>query len=230
MSELGGIRLSTGTLRSATVEKTKNGKDYKVSFQKVTRADTALDQLPEPASVVVNDYSKQKDPLTLQAEELVRHFHKVFHKVDAHAPQSKETAQALSLISQHGFKEARHVIEFARAEAEKTNFQIQQFGAVLSYTSRALSDLIRAAAQETNQKCPPRPLSGSPGRQYAFFRCPRWLLLRERLLPTLPGAPSATVAATAPGRFAHPPAHALPRSHSSPNPARLNHPKRGTFP
>ena len=155
--ELTGILLTTGVLKSATIERTKDGKDFKAVFQKVPRV--ALEDA-EPATrftspVVINDYSKQKDSLTLQAEELVRHFYKVFHKVDAHVPQSKETGQAVTLISQHGFKEARHVIEFARAEAEKTNFQIQHFGAVLSYTSRALSDLIRAAAQETNRKAKP---------------------------------------------------------------------------
>jgi hypothetical protein len=177
VSELEGIRLSTGTLRSAAVEKTKDGKDYKVSFQKVTRADAVFDLLPEPAPVVVNDYSKQKNPLTLQAEELVRHFHRVFHRVDTHVPQSKETGQALSLISQHGFKEAQHVIEFARAEAEKTNFQIQHFGAVLSYTSRALSDLMRTAAQATN---------GKTKREAAAPEKPDALLVRgERRLAAL---------------------------------------------
>ena len=49
--------------------------------------------LPEaaPANVVINDYTRAKDPLNAQAEELLLHFHKLFHGVETHYPQSKET-------------------------------------------------------------------------------------------------------------------------------------------
>jgi hypothetical protein len=70
----------------------------------------------------------------------VRYFHEVFHSVRTHAPQLKETNQALALVAQHGIEDCRHVIDFARAKAEKTDFQIQHFGAVLSYASRALAE------------------------------------------------------------------------------------------
>jgi hypothetical protein len=143
MRELEGIRLSSGTLRVAAVEKTKDGKDYKVSFQKATRAE--IDEIevvadaPSLGPVVINDYSKQKDPLRVQAEELVRYFHKIFHGVDGHVLMSKETDQALTLVVQHGLEKSKGVVEFAQGEAAKTNFQIQHFGAVLSYAHRALS-------------------------------------------------------------------------------------------
>jgi len=151
VKELAGIRLSSGVLRSATVEKTKDGKDYKIVFSKVAlpRIEAVVEETLEElvaSAVVINDYSKQKDPVTLQAEDLVRYFHKVFHGVDSHVPLSKETGQALALISQHGLESAKAVIEFARAEATKTNFAIQHFGAVLSYTHRALSTLSRRQA------------------------------------------------------------------------------------
>jgi len=141
VAELHGIRISSGVIRSATVEKTKDGKDYKVSFQKAARAETAEEMLPAtaPTPVVINDYSKQRDPLTSDAERLVQYFHKIFHGVDAHSPQSKETSQALSLIAQQGLEACLHVIEFAYVEAQKTNFRIQHFGAVLSYASRAVA-------------------------------------------------------------------------------------------
>jgi hypothetical protein len=151
-AELTGIMLTTGVLKSATIEKTKDGKDYKAVFQKVARSAFVAEE-SEPATrfydtapVVINDYSKQKDQLTLQAEELVRYFHKIFHGVEAHVPLSKETGQALSLVSQHGLDKAKGVIAFAQGEAAKTNFQIQHFGAVLSYTHRALSALNRRQA------------------------------------------------------------------------------------
>src|SRR2546423_9781040 len=63
--------------------------------------------------VLINDYSKTKDPLIVQAEQLVLHFHKTFLGTETHSPQSKETAQALSLLTKYGIEKARHVIEFA---------------------------------------------------------------------------------------------------------------------
>jgi hypothetical protein len=146
LGELNGIRLSGGVLRSATIEKTVDGKDYKVSFSKGAAAIpnlAAAEELPAPAApgVIINGYSKQKDPLLLEAEELVRYFYRLFHNVDSHLPQSKETAQALSLIAQHGLEKSRSIVEFARDVAAKTNYQIQHFGAVLSYTSRAMAVL-----------------------------------------------------------------------------------------
>jgi hypothetical protein len=142
--ELTGIMLTTGVLKSATIEKTKDGKDYKAVFQKVARV-AFVEPEPEtrftvPEPIVINDYSKRPDPLTAEAERLVRYFHKIFHGVDRHLPQSKETDQALTLIAQHGPEACQQVIDFARAEAQKTNYPIQQFGAVLAYTSRALAE------------------------------------------------------------------------------------------
>ena len=144
VKELDGIRLSTGVLRSATVEKTKDGKDYKIVFSKVAvpRVEAVVEESLEElaaAAVVINNYSERKDPLTERAEELVRYFHKLFHGVDGHVPQTKETGQAVGLISQHGFESAKGAVDFAHTEAAKTNFSIQHFGAVLSYAPRALS-------------------------------------------------------------------------------------------
>jgi hypothetical protein len=152
VAELEGILLTTGVLKSAVIEKTKDGKDYKVVFTKSARSDL-LDEATSPettfvstAPVVINDYSKRKDAAVLQAEELVQYFYKLFHGIDSHSPQSKETSQALSLVSQHGLDKARAVVDFARSEALKTNFNIQHFGAVLSYASRALATVSRGSA------------------------------------------------------------------------------------
>jgi hypothetical protein len=154
-AELTGIILTTGVLKSATIEKTKDGKDYKAVFVKTSRSEF-LTAENEPATkfsdtppIVINDYSRQKDPAVAQAEELIRHFQKTFHGVENHSPLSKETSQALTLITQHGLDKAKSVIDFAYTESAKTNFQIQHFGGVLSYTSRALAvfDRRRAAAE-----------------------------------------------------------------------------------
>ena len=157
--ELVGIRLSSGVVQSATIEKTKDGKDYKVCFQKTKRSDLVVEQPDqnsfEAPKVVVNNYLKQKDHLQVEAEELVRYFHKTFHGVADHTPQSKETGQAVTLITQCGFEAAKQIVNFAHEEAWKTKFSIQHFGAILSYTSRALADF----EEESRKKYVP-PVAG----------------------------------------------------------------------
>jgi hypothetical protein len=149
LKELEGIRLSSGTLRTATIEKTVDGKDYKVAFVKGAASPsidaTSSEKLPEPApqGVVIHNYSKTKNALAAQSEELVLKFYNLFHGVETHEAQSKETAQALSLITQHGLDRAKHVIEFAKAAAANSNYQPQTFGGILQYTSRALADFDR---------------------------------------------------------------------------------------
>lgn len=149
VKELAGLPLSTGILKIARIEKTNDKQDYKVIFQKVKNVVAALDgpiaELPEFAAdqTIINDYSKPKietkDSGVLQAEQLVQHFHKSFHSVDNHSPQSKETSQALALCTQYGFDQAKHVIDFARAAANSSNYSPQTFGGILQYTSRAVA-------------------------------------------------------------------------------------------
>jgi hypothetical protein len=69
--------------------------------------------------------------------------------------------QALSLLSQHGAERAKFIIEFAVSKARDTNFQIQHFGAVLSYASRASADFDRVASPA---------LSRAPSAQSADIR------------------------------------------------------------
>ena len=169
LKELEGIRLSKGSVRSATIEKTKDGKDYKVVFVKAAARDG--DSMPdgfvvsEPApAVVINRYSDQPDPLLVDAQRLVRHFHKTFHDLDSRPPQSKETAQALSLISQHGFGAAQDIVDFASHEARKTGYPVQHFGAVLSYASRALADADRRKIQTRPTRTAPAEVDPEASR------------------------------------------------------------------
>jgi len=160
MIEIVGLPLSTGILKIARIEKTNDKQDYKVVFQKVsqsaaitpsTEAEAPLTETTEQ-EVVVNDYSRPKDLAITQAEELVQHFHEVFHAVKNHPAQSKELSQAIALITQHGLENAKYVVEFARAAAERTNFKVQHFGAVLSYTSRAITNLDHQKHEEERAK------------------------------------------------------------------------------
>jgi hypothetical protein len=152
IAELQGCRLSTGLLKSITIERTQDGKDYKIIFQKGRVQEPA--ELPESESVtpptspagetvVVNHYGKAADPAIAAAEELVSYFYQVFHSVATHYPRTPETAKAMSLIGQHGMQRARYVVDFAKRAAAESNYLPQTFGGILQYTSRALSELDR---------------------------------------------------------------------------------------
>lgn len=151
VAELQGRRLSTGVLKSIGIERTKDGRDYKVVFQKGRAAVVReLDEVTVPeakpdqhSAVVVNDYSKRHDPLVGKARELLLHFHKSFHGVDNHHAQTRETGQALALISQYGMERAKHLIDFAKSAVSASNYTPQTFGGILQYTSRALADFDR---------------------------------------------------------------------------------------
>jgi hypothetical protein len=180
--ELTGIMLTTGVLRSATIEKTKDGKDYKAVFVKSARAEFANDAT-EPTTrfaatkpVVVNDYSKAQDQSVIEAEEVVRFFHKTLHGVENHQVQSKELGQALRLVSQHGIEQAKFVVEFAADRAPETNFKPQHFGAVLSYASRALAAFSRRAARAS-------VILASPDQGVQEKRCERGERLLGQLSP-----------------------------------------------
>jgi hypothetical protein len=161
LKELQGIRLNHGTLKSATIVETSDGEDYKVVFIKgATRVSEMIPEeivvLPQVGDVVVNHYAQVKDSGDLQAEELVRHFHRAFHSVTAHEPQTRETNQALALVSQYGLEKARHVVDFAAVEAARTKYSPQNFGAVLNYVSRAVADFDQEYAQKSTAPAPTR--------------------------------------------------------------------------
>ena len=159
LKELQGIRLNHGVLRSATIVETSDREDYKVVFLKGTTREAeivpeGIEISAEVDGVVVNHYARVKDMGDLQAEELVRHFHKVFHAVTAHEPQTRETNQALALVAQFGLEKAKHVVDFAAVEATRTKYSPQHFGAVLSYVSRACADYDRRQSQPPSRKAP----------------------------------------------------------------------------
>ena len=64
-------------------------------------------------------------------------------------------------MSKHGLQKTKHIIEYAARKAVETNFQMQHFGAVLSYESRALAELEQPrpwpAATELQRNEPQQP-------------------------------------------------------------------------
>jgi hypothetical protein len=150
VAELRGKRLSTGELKSIAIERTKDGKDYKLIFIK-GKVTAVAEELPAAEPVVVNHY-KLKDQRLLEAEQLVGYFHQRFHGVENTEPLQKELDQASALIAKYGFEEAKHVVGYAFAKAQDTNFRIQHFGGVLNYASRAVAQLERQRQEEERAK------------------------------------------------------------------------------
>jgi len=177
--DLSGIRLSTGVLTSATLQKTKDGKDYKAVFCKGARlravdAAALVEPTLELPDVIINHYGRVKDPLQLQAEELVRVFHKLFHGVDAKEVSYKEMSHATTLIAQHGYDAAKFVVEFSAELSQESHYRPQTFGGIMHYVSRALGEraarttpastqvgLLVNGRQSTSVESPPSP-AGDP--------------------------------------------------------------------
>jgi hypothetical protein len=147
LKELQGVEITTGRIASATLERTKDGRDYKVIFRKEARlarkaasvTEESREETPVPLPV--------KAQITLQAEELVRYFHKVFQGAEKAYTSTKAVDQAVSLIAQHGFDQAKYIIDFSHTAAAETHYKPQTFGGILQYTTRALADYDRQQSE-----------------------------------------------------------------------------------
>lgn len=160
LKELFGKPLSSGgIIAAAVIEKTKDGKDYKVIFRKgaAPKSDAAgAEATPqtEGAEIPERDYrrsQKQPTPTEQKGEELVRYFYKVFFGVEATTPRSKHRDLAAALIARYGWDVAAHVIDFAYQEAQRTKFQIATFGGVVQYVDRAATDYDRRQKERERQ-------------------------------------------------------------------------------
>lgn len=137
LSELIGKRLSSGGIIGvALLEATKDNTDYKVVFKK-------------HASIRVLPPAKDKE--LSDAASLVMYFHQIFFGVENTKPGKKEIEQAQRLIAIHGLDTAKAVIDCAKREAPKTNFDIQAFGGVMQYQSKALAMVEAAKKREAER-------------------------------------------------------------------------------
>lgn len=137
IAELLGKRLSSGgVIGVASIEATKDNTDYKVVFKK-------------HASIRALPSTKEKE--LSEPETLVTHFHQMFFGVESAKPRKKELEQAQQLIAIHGLEAAKAVIDCAKREAPKTNFDIQAFGGVMQYQSKAIAMLEAAKKREAER-------------------------------------------------------------------------------
>jgi hypothetical protein len=158
LKELQGVPLSRGgIIASATLEKTKDQKDYKVVFRKGSAAKSAPALEPQieedvqaatPALALPAVFAKTDQ----KAQELITHFYKLFHNVQTHAATSKELAQAASIIAQYGWNIALYIVDYAYREAPKTEYQPKTFGGIMHYASHAFSDYERRQKERERQE------------------------------------------------------------------------------
>lgn len=146
LQELNGVRLTSGWVSEARLERTADKKDYKVVFRKTGALGLSRRNRVEEGSVVearpVRERVPRKmdtEPFVAIASDLVRHFQKIFHGIENHTPRSKELNQAISLVATNGIDRARYIVDFSRRAADETNYKPQTFGGILQYTSRALA-------------------------------------------------------------------------------------------
>jgi hypothetical protein len=155
LKELQAAPLSTGVITSARLDETKDKQDYKVIIRKSRKAALKLEFEENRGDEIVPGMPQAEPPETLiQADELVRYFHQIFHgteKTKAH-PTSKALSQAVTLIAQHGFEQAKYIVDFVKRTAPDTKFDPRAFGGILHYTSQALASYDRAKQREHQER------------------------------------------------------------------------------
>ena len=152
LEEIQGVELTTGRITKATLEKTKDGADSKLMVRKGKVAKAVVVEAGGGRAEVIPLPLPTKDKQASQAEELVGHFHRLFHGTDATIPTSKALDQATSLIARLGWEKARHVIDFAHREAPKTRHKIVTFGGIIQYTTPALQDFGKMQGEREQQR------------------------------------------------------------------------------
>lgn len=79
--------------------------------------------------------------LVEQAREQARQFHNVFFQSgETSRPTPRELALAAEHVARLGVEKAQYLIQFARREAKKTGFEIQNYGGVAQYEARAVAE------------------------------------------------------------------------------------------
>lgn len=155
IAELEGVQLSNGfVIQSATLERTADQKDYKLVIRR-GRA-RGKNGTPEPRFSESQAEPQPSKNLAAQGTtepnqafltdsrkgiELLAYFHAVFFGTNTLTTQPTQKHRNLAdwMIASHGEELSRYIVDFAKAEAEKTRFAIATFGAIASYVDRAVS-------------------------------------------------------------------------------------------
>jgi hypothetical protein len=163
IAELENAPLSNGfSIASVKLEKTADGKDYKLVAKRGRAKAKFAPVEPRSSEGQENLHSKENRPLERRTEaktepteaepkgsELIAYFQQVFFGAEKPTakPAQKHRDLADAIISQHGEPVSRYIVEFAKTEAEKTNFQIATFGAIANYVDRAVASYTQHQAE-----------------------------------------------------------------------------------
>lgn len=155
IAELGGVPLTNGYLiRSATLERTADGKDYKLVVKRGrTRAKNATVEPrssesqvePHPQGETASEDRTEPNTRisgqTGKGIELLGYFHKTFFGTEVMTAQPAQKHRDLAdwMIASHGEELSRYIVDFTKTEADRTNFKIATFGAVANYIDRAVT-------------------------------------------------------------------------------------------
>ena len=166
LKELEGCPLSTGVLKSITLERTKDESDFKIVACKSRQAYKPIQKIEALKPTERKSRHSAPGPntneteLTLsfdgpaeamptasallvssEAAEQIRYFHQIFFRSGENiVPSPKELSQAQSHIARLGEEKARYLVTFAMREAKKTGFAIQTYGGILQYEGRAVAE------------------------------------------------------------------------------------------
>lgn len=155
IAELEGAQLSNGyVIQSATLERTADQKDYKLVIRRGrTRARNGTPEPrfsesqaePQPSKNPVAQSTTEPNPAfspdSRKGIELLVYFHAVFFGTETLTTQPAQKHRDLAdwMIASHGEDLSRYIVDFAKAEAQKTRFAIATFGAIANYVDRAVS-------------------------------------------------------------------------------------------
>jgi hypothetical protein len=155
IAELENAPLSNGaTIARVTLEKTVDGKDYKLVVKRGRARAKNATPTPRSSESQENPHSKEErlsesrieaknEPTDAERKgnDLVAYFQQIFFGAEKPSiqPTQKHRELAAAIIASHGETVARYIVDFAKAEAEKTNYRIATFGAVANYVDRAVA-------------------------------------------------------------------------------------------
>lgn len=168
IAELQGAPLTNGqVIRTAVLERTADGKDYKLVVKRgrtrlkndipeTNSSESQVEPRPQEKRAGEGRIEQSADVTneTGKGIELLAYFHRVFFGTEAVTAQPAQKHRDLAdwMIASHGEAMSRYIVDFAKAEAEKTRFSIATFGAVANYVDRAVTNHTLEQAETKRQE------------------------------------------------------------------------------
>ncbi len=157
IAELENAPLSNGaTIASVTLQKTADGKDYKIVVKRGRARAKNATPAPRSSESQENPHSKEERPSESRIEakneptdaerkgnDLVAYFQQVFFGAEKPSiqPTQKHRELAAAIIASHGETVSRYIVDFAKATSDKSNYseKVYSFGFIANYVDRAVA-------------------------------------------------------------------------------------------